>query len=159
MHSNHKLGISTSVTASTTNKAQKTAQDMELALRNAGLRITAPRKAILSVLAADVDHPNAMEILQRALEIDPSVALSTVYRTMKVLEEQGAVNRHSFEGGVSRYENAAREHHDHLIDVDTGKLIEFNSPEIEELQERIARELGYEIVDHKLELYVRKIKR
>ena len=138
--------------------ASKLAQDMELALRNAGLRITSPRKAILAVLAADVDHPNAMEIFQRALDLDPNVALSTVYRTMKVLEEQGAVNRHSFEGGVSRYENAACEHHDHLIDVDSGQLIEFNSPKIEALQEEIARELGYEIVDHKLEIYVRKLK-
>lgn len=152
------IEISAKRTASERTDIEPVNHEMEKALRKAGLRITAPRKAILTVLAADIDHPNAMEIFQRAKVLDERVALSTVYRTMKVLEEQGAVNKHVFEGGVSRYENAGCEHHDHLIDVDTGQLIEFNSPEIEALQEEIARKLGYEIVDHKLELYVRKIK-
>jgi Fur family ferric uptake transcriptional regulator len=130
--------------------------DYEAALRNAGVRVTRPRRVIVEILADAGDHPDAMEIFKRAVAIDSSVSLSTVYRTMKVLENLGAIHRHAFEGGPSRFEPAAGEHHDHLIDLDTGDVIEFHSEKIEALQQEIARELGYDIVHHRLELYGRK---
>ena len=133
--------------------------DYEAALREAGIRITRPRRVILSILSETGNHPDAMEIFQRAVALDPSISLSTVYRTMKLLEEMGAIHRHAFEGGPSRFEPAAGEHHDHLIDIDTGDVIEFHSERIEELQQEIARSLGYEIVHHRLELYGRKRRR
>ena len=104
------------------------------------------------------DHPDAMEIYRRAIAIDPTMSLSTVYRTMKLLEGFGAIHRHAFEGGPSRFENASGEHHDHLIDIETGDVIEFKSDRIEQLQNEIARELGYDIVHHRLELYGRRRK-
>ncbi|WP_011583255.1 MULTISPECIES: Fur family transcriptional regulator [Chelativorans] len=127
-------------------------------LRRAGIRITRPRQVILSILAQTEDHPDAMEIFSRASEIDPSISLSTVYRTMKLLEELGAIHRHAFEGGRARFEQASQ-HHDHLIDIDTGDVIEFHSTKIEALQDEIARSLGYDIVHHRLELYGRKRRR
>ena len=125
-------------------------------LRDAGLRMTQQRRLILRVLAQADDHPDAKGIFTRAFAVDPTLSLSTVYRTMKVLETQGAIERHAFEDGVSRYEHADQEHHDHLIDVESGEVIEFSSDAIEELQRRIAAELGYELVRHRLELYGRK---
>lgn len=133
--------------------------DHERKLRRAGVRITRPRRIILEVLSATEGHPDAMEIFQRASAIDSSISLSTVYRTMKLLEELGAIHRHAFEGGRARFEQASDEHHDHLIDIETGDVIEFHSPRIEELQDEIARSLGYDIVHHKLELYGRKRRR
>lgn len=130
--------------------------DYEVALRAAGIRITRPRRIILGILSQAGDHPDAMEIFQRAIEVEPGISLSTVYRTMKLLEGIGAIHRHAFEGGPSRFEPAAGEHHDHLIDIDTGDVIEFHSDKIEELQNEIARSLGYEIVHHRLELYGRR---
>jgi Fur family ferric uptake transcriptional regulator len=130
--------------------------DHEAALREAGVRITRPRRVILGILADMGDHPDAMEIFQRAVAIDSGISLSTVYRTMKLLEGIGAIHRHAFAGGPSRFEPAVGEHHDHLIDIDTGDVIEFQSDKIEELQNEIARQLGYEIVHHRLELYGRK---
>lgn len=133
--------------------------DYEAALREAGVRITRPRRVIVGILSDTGDHPDAMEIFNRALAIDPSISLSTVYRTMKLLEGIGAIHRHAFEGGPSRFEPAIGEHHDHLIDIDTGDVIEFHSQRIEELQQEIARSLGYDIVHHRLELYGRKRRR
>lgn len=133
--------------------------DYEAALRKAGARITRPRRIILSILSEAGDHPDAMEIFNRAVAIDPGISLSTVYRTMKLLEGMGAIHRHAFEGGPSRFEPAAGDHHDHLIDLDTGDVIEFHSDRIEELQNEIARSLGYDIVHHRLELYGRKKRR
>ena len=130
--------------------------DYEAALREAGVRITRPRRVILGILSDGGDHPDAMEIFHRAVAIDPSISLSTVYRTMKLLEGIGAIHRHAFAGGPSRFEPADGEHHDHLIDIDTGDVIEFQSDRIEALQDEIARELGYEIVHHRFELYGRK---
>ena len=130
----------------------------ESQLKGAGLRMTQQRRLILRVLAEADDHPDAKGIFTRAFALDPTLSLSTVYRTMKVLESQGAIERHAFEDGVSRYEHAGQEHHDHLIDVDSGEVIEFSSDAIEELQRRIAAELGYELVRHRLELYGRKKK-
>jgi Fur family ferric uptake transcriptional regulator len=126
-------------------------------LRQSGLRMTQQRRLILRVLAEADDHPDAKGIFTRAFAHDPTLSLSTVYRTMKILETQGAIERHAFEDGVSRYEHADQQHHDHLIDVETGKVVEFASPEIEALQAKIAAELGYEIVRHRLELYARKM--
>lgn len=133
--------------------------DYEAVLREAGLRITRPRRTILSILTDAEDHPDALELFRRAAKLDPSISLSTVYRTMKLLEERGAIHRHAFGDGPRRFEPADGAHHDHLIDVDTGDVIEFRSERIEALQEEIARELGYEIVSHRLELYARKRRR
>lgn len=130
--------------------------DYEKELRGAGVRITRPRKIILGILSDAGDHPDALEIFRRAVEMDASISLSTVYRTMKLLEGIGAIHRHAFEGGPSRFEPAGGDHHDHLIDLDTGDVIEFHSDRIEELQKEIARSLGYDIVHHRLELYGRK---
>ena len=130
--------------------------DYERRLRRAGVRITKPRKVILDLLSQTDDHPDAMEIFRRAVAIDPTMSLSTVYRTMKLLEGFGAIRRHAFEGGPSRFEQAGPEHHDHLIDVETGDVVEFKSDRIEQLQDEIARELGYDIIHHRLELYGRK---
>ena len=136
-----------------------TSAEYERELRRSGVRITRPRRVILDILGATDDHPDAMDIFRRASAIDKSISLSTVYRTMKLLEGMGAIHRHAFAGGPARFENASGEHHDHLIDLDTGDVIEFHSHRIEELQDEIARELGYEIVHHRLELYGRRKKK
>jgi Fur family ferric uptake transcriptional regulator len=138
-----------------TTVAQRAAA-FEAELKDAGLRMTQQRRLILRVLAEATDHPDAKAIFHRIFAHDPSLSLSTVYRTMKLLEERGAIERHAFDDGVSRYEHADQQHHDHLIDVETGQVIEFSSEEIEKLQARIAAELGYDIVRHRLELYGRK---
>jgi Fur family ferric uptake transcriptional regulator len=132
--------------------------DYEAELRKAGVRITRPRRIIVGILTDTEDHPDALEIFRRAVAIDSSISLSTVYRTMKLLEGLGAIHRHAFEGGPSRFEQAGGDHHDHLIDIDTGDVIEFKSDRIEQLQNEIARSLGYDIVHHRLELYGRKCK-
>lgn len=133
------------------------ARQFETELRKAGVRMTRQRVAILAVLAETDDHPDANEIFRRVFETDASVSLSTVYRTMRILEDSGAIHRHAFADGRSRFEHSDREHHDHLIDVDTGQVIEFRSDKIERLQAEIAAELGYDLVRHRLELYgVRK---
>jgi len=137
----------------------KEKRDYEERLRRAGVRITRPRQVILRILAETDSHPDAMEIFHRASKIDSSISLSTVYRTMKLLEEMGEIHRHAFEGGRARFEQAGSEHHDHLIDIETGDVIEFHSRKIEALQDEIVRELGYEIVHHRLELYGRKRRR
>jgi len=127
-------------------------------LRKAGVRVTRPRQVIVAILTESEDHPDALEIFRRASTIDATISLATVYRTMKLLEGLGAIHRHAFEGGPSRFEQAGGEHHDHLIDLDTGDVIEFKSERIERLQNEIARSLGYDIVHHRLELYGRKRK-
>jgi len=132
--------------------------DYEKALRQAGLRVTRQRRLILDIILSAQDHPDAMEIFRRAAKFDKSISLSTVYRTMRALEECGAIQRHAFDGGPSRFEQASDEHHDHLIDIDTGKVVEFHSDVIERLQEEIAHQLGYDIVHHRLEIYGRKRK-
>ena len=132
------------------------ASDLEGALRRAGVRITRQRSALLQVLADAGDHPDANELHARARALDPGVSLSTVYRTLTALEGQGVIHRHAFEGAPARFETADQPHHDHLIDMDSGDVIEFRSEKIERLQAEIAAELGYDIVHHRLELYVRK---
>lgn len=132
------------------------ASDLEEALRDEGVRITRQRSAILQCLAESDDHPDANDLFARASEIEPTVSLSTVYRTLSVLENRGVVHRLSFEGAPARFETADAPHHDHMIDLETGDVIEFRSDKIEKLQAEIAAELGYDIVYHKLELYGRK---
>lgn len=139
-------------------KTEKKRKSYEDALRAQGVRITRQRSALLSVLADAQDHPDAHELYSRAKNLDASVALSTVYRTLSVLEDRGVILRLSFEGEASRFETADAPHHDHIIDVDTGDVIEFRSEKIEKLQAEIAAELGYELVHHRLELYGRKNK-
>ena len=137
-------------------KANTGKPDYEGELKRAGIRITRPRRIIIGILTETEDHPDALEIFRRAAAQDPSISLSTVYRTMKLLETVGAIHRHAFAGGPSRFEQAGGAHHDHLIDIETGDVIEFRSDRIEKLQEEIAQSLGYDIVHHRLELYARK---
>ncbi len=129
---------------------------MENALRDAGVRITRQRRLLVQVLAEADDHPDANALHRRAHANDPKVSLATVYRTLSVLEEAGVIDRHAFEGKPARFETSDRPHHDHLIDLETGAVIEFRSEKIERLQAEIAAELGYDIVHHRLELYARK---
>ena len=138
-------------------KLEKRIEAFASEIKAAGLRMTVQRRLILRILAEADDHPDAKAIFQRGFAHDPTLALSTVYRTMKLLEERGAIERHAFDDGISRYEHADQDHHDHLIDVETGVVIEFTSDEIEHLQAKIAAELGYTIVRHKLQIYGRKL--
>lgn len=123
-----------------------------------GLRLTEQRRIIAKVLAEADDHPDAEELYARASAIDSNISLATVYRTVRLFADSGIIEMHDFRDGRARYEAADSEHHDHLIDVQTGDVIEFVDEEIEELQQRIADKLGYELVDHRLELYGRKKK-
>ncbi|OBY27038.1 Fur family transcriptional regulator [Leisingera sp. JC1] len=118
-----------------------------------GLRMTGQRRVIAQVLQDSDDHPDVEELYARASAKDAGISIATVYRTVKLFEEAGILERLEFGDGRARYEDAEREHHDHLIDMNTGEVIEFCDPEIEELQERIARKLGYELRGHRLELY------
>ena len=118
-----------------------------------GLRMTDQRRVVAKVLSSSQDHPDVEELYRRASEIDPNISIATVYRTVRLFEEAGVVERHDFGDGRSRYEEAGEDHHDHLIDMKTGKVVEFVDAEIEALQEAIARKLGYRLVDHRLELY------
>lgn len=118
-----------------------------------GMRMTEQRRVIARVLSDAADHPDVEELHRRAHKIDPKISIATVYRTVRMFEEAGILNRHDFRDGRSRYEEAREEHHDHLIDLQTGKVIEFQNGEIEELQKKIAERLGYRLVDHRLELY------
>ena len=122
------------------------------ALRDAGVRITRQRAALLDVLSVADDHPDAIELHRRAEIASPGISLSTVYRTLTALEEQGVIHRHQFEGASARFEHANADHHDHMIDVETGEVVEFCSERIEKLQAELAKELGYEIVHHRMEL-------
>jgi Fur family ferric uptake transcriptional regulator len=118
-----------------------------------GLKMTGQRRTIAKVLSDSHDHPDVEMLYQRAAKLDDNISIATVYRTVKLFEESGIIERHDFGDGRARYEEAPETHHDHLIDVKTGKVIEFANEEIEKLQERIARELGFKLVDHRLELY------
>ncbi|MDK8873082.1 MULTISPECIES: Fur family transcriptional regulator [Paracoccus] len=132
------------------------AQAFEDALRRAGVRITRQRAALLRVLAAAEDHPDATQLHQRAMAAGAGVSLATVYRTLSALETQGMIQKLEFEGEPARFEPADGHHHDHMIDVETGEVMEFVNERIERLQAEIAAEMGYEIVRHRLELYVRR---
>jgi len=118
-----------------------------------GMRMTEQRRTIAKIIQESEDHPDVEELHRRSVAIDPKISISTVYRTVKLFEDAGIIARHDFRDGRSRYETIPEEHHDHLIDLKSGEVIEFRSPEIEALQERIAREHGFKLVDHRLELY------
>ena len=118
-----------------------------------GLRMTEQRRTIARVLEEADDHPDVEELYTRASGVDPNISLATVYRTVKLFEESGILEKLDFRDGRARYEDADREHHDHLIDVNSGEVIEFVDAEIEALQEKIARKLGYELKGHRMELY------
>ena len=117
------------------------------------MRMTEQRRVIARVLSAAADHPDVEELHRRAHAVDPHISIATVYRTVRLFEEAGIIDRLDFRDGRSRYEEHTDDHHDHLIDMKTGKVVEFVDPEIEALQEAIARKLGYRLVDHRLELY------
>ena len=125
-------------------------------LRTRGVRATRQRAALMRVLVEADDHPDAVELLARAKQIDDTVSLATVYRTLGLLEREGLVQRHSFEGGGARFETTDAPHHDHILDLDTDEIVEFQSDKIERLQREIAAEMGYDVVHHRLELYCRK---
>ena len=131
-------------------------ENLTHALRRAGVRITRQRAALLTVLAKADDHPDAPELQRRAEAVVPGISLSTVYRTLTELEQQGVILRHQFAGTPARFEHGETHHHDHMIDVETGEVMEFANARIEALQAEIAEAMGYEIVHHRLELYVRR---
>ena len=124
-----------------------------------GVRLTDQRKLIAKVMSESEDHPDVDELHKRVSKLDTKVSIATVYRTVKLFEEAGIVAKHDFKGSKSRYEQAKEEHHDHLIDVNTGKITEFVNEDIEKLQKQVAAKLGYKLVDHRLELYGSKIKK
>ena len=123
------------------------------------VRLTDQRKVVAEVMSSSNDHPDVDELHKRVNKIDKKISIATVYRTVKLFEESGIVEKHDFKGGKARYEESPEEHHDHLIDINSGEIIEFVDKEIEILQNKVAKKLGYKLVDHKLELYGSKIKK
>ena len=124
-----------------------------------GVRLTDQRKLVAKVMSESTDHPDVDELHKRVNKIDSKISIATVYRTVKLFEEAGVVAKHDFKGTKARYEEATNEHHDHLIDINTGEITEFVNEDIEKLQEKVAAKLGYKLVDHRLELYGSKIKK
>ena len=118
-----------------------------------GVKLTEQRKIIAKIMSDSQDHPDVDELYRRASKIDSKISIATVYRTVKLFEESGIVTKHDFKGGKARYEELNEGHHDHLIDIKTGEIIEFVDDEIEKLQQKVAEKYGYKLVDHKLELY------
>ena len=133
--------------------------NIEEKCRIKGVRLTDQRKVIAEVMSNSNDHPDVDELHKRVNRIDKKISIATVYRTVKLFEESGIVEKHDFKGGKARYEEAPKEHHDHLIDINSGEIIEFVDKDIEILQNEVAEKLGYKLVDHKLELYGSKIKK
>tara|TARA_B100000965_G_scaffold273527_1_gene231531 strand:+ start:19 stop:444 length:426 start_codon:yes stop_codon:yes gene_type:complete len=133
--------------------------------KNKGVRLTDQRKIIAKVMSdskekyGSKDHPDVDELHKRVSEVDSKISIATVYRTVKLFEESGILEKHDFKGGKARYEKSPDEHHDHLIDINSGEIVEFVDNDIEELQKKVAKKLGYKLVDHKLELYGSKIKK
>ena len=127
--------------------------DIETICSERGLRITEQRRVIARVLSDSDDHPDVEKLHERASAIDPRISIATVYRTVRLFEEAGILDRHDFGDGRARYEAAPESHHDHLIDVESGKVVEFVDPELEALQRQIAERLGFRLVDHRMELY------
>jgi Fur family ferric uptake transcriptional regulator len=133
--------------------------DIEALCQQRGLRITEQRRVIARVLSEADDHPDVEELHQRASAIDKGISIATVYRTVRLFEEAGILERHEFGDGRARYEAAPEAHHDHMIDVESGKVIEFVDPELEALQKQVAERLGYRLVDHRMELFGVKLER
>lgn len=132
--------------------------DLEARCTEAGLKMTGQRRVILKVLDSAEDHPSVEDVYERARKIDESISIATVYRTLSLLGELDLVIRHEFQEGYSRYE-LNWDHHHHLVDLETGKVIEFQNEELEKLKIKIARDLGYDLIDHRLELYGKRIKK
>ncbi|MEX6724759.1 Fur family transcriptional regulator [Parapedomonas caeni] len=133
--------------------------DIEAMCVERGMRMTDQRRVIARVLSDASDHPDVEEVYRRATAIDRHISIATVYRTVRLFEEAGILERHDFRDGRSRYEPVPEAHHDHLIDVETGSVLEFHDPEIEALQRKIAERLGYRLVDHRMELYGVRVQR
>ena len=127
--------------------------DIEQKCISKGVKLTGQRKIIARIMSEAEDHPDVDELYKRVTQIDPKISIATVYRTVKLFEEAGILAKHDFKGGKARYEEISESHHDHLIDVKTGEIIEFVDDEIEKLQKKVAEKYGYKLVDHKLELY------
>ncbi len=124
-----------------------------------GVRLTDQRKLIAKIMSESEDHPDVDELHKRVNKLDSKISIATVYRTVKLFEESGIVAKHEFKGNKARYEQTRQEHHDHLIDINTGEIIEFVNEDIEKLQKKVAEKFGYKLVDHRLELYGSKIKK
>jgi len=134
-------------------------QDIEKKCIEKGVRLTDQRKMIAKAMSESEDHPDVDELHKRVNKLDPKISIATVYRTVKLFEEAGILAKHDFRGNKARYEQTTQEHHDHLIDVNTGEIIEFVNEDIEKLQKKVAEKFGYKLVDHRLELYGSKIKK
>ena len=124
-----------------------------------GVRLTDQRKLVAKVMSGSDDNPDVDELHKRVAKLDSKISIATVYRTVKLFEEAGIIAKHDFKGNKARYEQATQEHHDHLIDINTGEITEFVNEDIEKLQKQVAEKLGYKLVDHRLELYGSKIKK
>ena len=133
--------------------------DIEKKCLDKGVRLTDQRKLVAKVMSESEDHPDVDELHKRVSKFDAKISIATVYRTVKLFEEAGIVAKHDFKGNKARYEQTTQEHHDHLIDINTGEITEFVNEDIEKLQKQVAEELGYKLVDHRLELYGSKIKK
>ncbi|TCM19412.1 Fur family ferric uptake regulator [Novosphingobium sp. PhB165] len=133
--------------------------DIEALCAERGLRITEQRRVIAKVLSESTDHPDVEKLHQRASALDPGISIATVYRTVRLFEEAGILDRHDFGDGRARYEAAPEAHHDHMIDVESGAVIEFVDPELEALQRQVAERLGFRLVDHRMELFGVRIER
>ena len=133
--------------------------DIESKCKQKGVRLTDQRKLIAKIMSDSESHPNVDELHKKVSKFDSKISIATVYRTVKLFEEAGIVSKHDFKGSKSRYEQAPEEHHDHLIDINSGEITEFVNEEIEKLQKQVAEKLGYKLVDHRLELYGSKIKK
>ena len=133
--------------------------DIENKCIKKGVRLTDQRKLVAKVMSESLDHPDVDELHKRVSKLDAKISIATVYRTVKLFEEAGIVSKHDFKGNKARYEQAPKEHHDHLIDINTGEITEFVNEDIEKLQKQVAEKLGYKLVDHRLELYGSKIKK
>jgi len=127
--------------------------DIEEKCKQKGVKLTDQRKLIAKVMSDSKDHPDVDELYKRVSKIDSKISIATIYRTVKLFEESGILTKHDFRGGKARYEELSESHHDHLIDIKTGEIVEFVDQEIEKLQKIVAERLGYQLVDHKLELY------
>ena len=133
--------------------------DIENKCIKKGVRLTDQRKLVAKVMSGSDDHPDVDELHKRVAKLDSKISIATVYRTVKLFEEAGIIAKHDFKGNKARYEQATQEHHDHLIDINTGEITEFVNEDIEKLQKKVAEQLGYKLVDHRLELYGSKIKK
>ena len=133
--------------------------DIESKCKQKGVRLTDQRKLIAKIMSESESHPDVAELHKKVSKFDSKISIATIYRTVKLFEEAGIVSKHDFKGSKSRYEQAPEEHHDHLIDINSGEITEFVNEEIEKLQKQVAEKLGYRLVDHRLELYGSKIKK